>query len=113
MLLSDLLDLPVHDQDDRRIGWIIDLRFRILDTSAADETIARPQLMGVLVSPRRRSSYLGFERADVRSPRLLAGWIRWRHRDTYLVPWTDVEQVQTSALTLRRGYRRRPPQLNP
>jgi hypothetical protein len=112
MLLSDLLDLPVHDAGDHRIGWVIDLRFRIVDDSV-DEASAPPQLVGALVSPRRRGSYLGFERTDVRSPRLLAGWIRWRHRESYLVPWTDVEQVQADGLLLRRGYRRRSPQLTP
>ncbi|MDF3312738.1 hypothetical protein P3H15_48250 [Rhodococcus sp. T2V] len=116
MLLTDLLDLPVHDGDDHRVGWVIDLRFHIPDNThdgggENDQPIPPPELVGVLISPRRRGSYLGFERTDVRSPRLLAGLIRWRHRATFLVAWTDVDRVLAGAVVLHEHYQRHSPLL--
>ena len=37
MRLSELLDIPVHDSDGRRIGWVIDVRFRATESRSGDE----------------------------------------------------------------------------
>lgn len=108
MLLSELLDLPVHDADGARIGWVVDLRFRLSDDGPAEGT----ELVGILVSPKSRASYFGYERRDARSPWLLASVIRWRHRRTRLVPWPDVQRVGSTGLTLRPHYRTQSPVLD-
>ena len=73
--------------------------------------LAAPRLHGLLVSPRTGTSFLGYERTGVRSPALLARWLRWRHRGTFLVHWSDVEAVAPGAVRLREGYRRFSPDL--
>jgi len=111
MLLSDLLELPVHDHEGERIGWVSDVRFRVSDNPTATDGLPSPVVAGLLVSPHRRGSYLGFERTNVRAPMLLARWIRWRHRGTYLVRWTDVDHVDEDAVVLNPRYRRHTPLL--
>lgn len=114
MLLTDLLDLPVHDHNGDRVGWVCDIRFRIPARPAASDRggVASPEVVGILLSPRRRGSYLGFERTDVHAPVLLARWIRWRHRGTCLVPWSDVDHVEDGAVVLDAQYRRESPLLS-
>lgn len=87
MQLSELLGLPVHGADDRHIGTVIDVRLHLVDGSP-------PKVVGLLVSPRSRSSYLGYERAEDNRPRALSAYLRWRHRDTFLAGWEDVELVE-------------------
>ncbi|WP_448629191.1 hypothetical protein [Cellulomonas soli] len=45
------------------------------------------------MSPRTGSSFLGYERSDVRAPAPLAHLLRWRHRGSFLVAWHDVAGV--------------------
>jgi hypothetical protein len=71
------------------VGFVTDARFR-LDTSST----GRPaRLYGIVVSPHARSSSLGYERSDVRSPWPIAALVRWRHRGSFLVRWEDIERV--------------------
>ena len=114
MLLTDLLDLPVYDHNGDRVGWVSDVRFRILDRPTASDGggVPAPEVVGILLGPRRRGSYLGFERTDVHAPVLLARWIRWRHRGTCLVPWSDVDHVEDGAVVLDAQYRRESPLLS-
>ncbi|MBM7242770.1 hypothetical protein HQO38_16780 [Rhodococcus fascians] len=111
MRLSELLDIPVHDSDGRRIGWVIDVRFRATESRSGDE-IEPPELVGLLINSKNRSTYLGYERRDLRSPRLIASIVRWRHRGTWLVSWSDVYSVEASRVTLRPGHRRHSPMLD-
>ncbi|MBY4211705.1 hypothetical protein HQO42_10840 [Rhodococcus fascians] len=110
MRLSELLDIPVHDTEGRRIGWVIDVRFRATTSSSGDK-IEPPELVGLLINSKNRSTYLGYERRTLRSPRLIASFVRWRHRDTWLVSWSDVYSVEASGVTLRPGHRRHSPML--
>jgi len=109
MILSDLLDVPVIDADGKRVGFVIDARF-VLD-GPPDGQLAAPRLHGLLVSPRTGTSFLGYERSDVRSPAVLAHWFAWRHRGTFLVHWTDVAAVTADAVQLRPDHRRWAPVL--
>ncbi|MFN6545548.1 hypothetical protein [Mycolicibacterium nivoides] len=65
--------------------------------------------MGLVVSPRTRSSYLGYERTGNNAPALIAAIARWRHRDTFLAAWGDVGRIASDHITLRAGYRRHSP----
>ena len=111
MILSDLLDLPVHDNTGRRLGFVVDVRL-VLD-GPLDGVLAAPRLHGLLVSPRTGSSFLGYERTDERAPALIARWLRYRHRGTFLVLHDDVDELsgRPRAVTLRAGYTRWNPSL--
>jgi hypothetical protein len=66
-------------------------------------------VIGLVVSPHTRSAYLGYERRNVNSPRLLARIVRWRHRGTFLAGSQDVARIDMNCVTLRSDYRRSPP----
>lgn len=105
MLLSDLLDTPVHALSGAPLGYVVDVRL-VLDGPLDGGLLVQPRVHGLLVSPRTGTSFLGYERTDVRSPALLAHWLRWRHRGTFLVHWEDVATASADAVTLTDGYRR-------
>lgn len=106
MQLSELLGMSVHDGA-QRIGTVIDVQLGL----GPDERPAEPRVLGLLVSPRSRSSYLGYERSDARRPRFLAALLRWRHRGTFLADWNDVAVIDTTKVQLRTGYTRYSPVL--
>jgi hypothetical protein len=110
MILGELLDAHVLDDAGRRLGYVVDVRL-VLD-GPAQGLLAAPRVHGVLVSPRTGSSFLGYERRDVRAPALLARWLRRRHRGTFLVLWPDVARVDDDHVVLRAGYRRWSPVLD-
>jgi hypothetical protein len=118
MIASDLLDVPVHDDAGTHLGWVVDLRF-VLDGSPG-AFLAGARLHGLVVSPRTRTSFLGFERSSVRHPWPVAPLLRWLHRGTFLVHWPDVARVPApddgagrdrGAVVLRGGYTRYEPGL--
>ena len=94
----------------RPLGYVVDVRF-VLDGPLDGHCSPTPRLHGLLVSPRTGTSFLGYERTGVRSPALVARWLRRRHRGTFLVPWADVEAVAPGAVRLRDGFRRLSPDL--
>ena len=104
MLLGDLLDARVLGPGGTVLGYVVDVRF-VLD-GPLDGTLAAPRLHGLLVSPRTGTSFLGYERSGVRSPALIARWLAWRHRGTFLVRWQDVAAVSADAVRLRAGFGR-------
>ncbi len=107
MILGDVLDNPVVDAEGRFVGYAIDARFAV--EGPAERPVARLRLVALVVSPRTRTSFLGFERSAVRSPWPIARWYRWRHRGSFAVPWADVAVATATGVTLRPGFRRHPP----
>ena len=98
MIITDLLGARVFGPD--FVGFVTDARFR-LDTSST----GRPaRLYGIVVSPHARSSSLGYERSDVRSPWPIAALVRWRHRGSFLVRWEDIERLHVRRINLRPGF---------
>jgi hypothetical protein len=80
--LSDMLGLQVREAAGHRVGAVVDVRL-VLD-GVLDDHPGMPTLFGLVISPRTRSSYLGFERSDARHSALLATLARhWRHRGTF------------------------------
>jgi hypothetical protein len=59
-----------------------------------------------VISPRTRSSFLGYERSGVNAPLMLSALYRWRHRGTFLAAWDDVARVGSDMVRLRPGYTR-------
>lgn len=100
MIITDLLEARVFGPD--FLGFVTDVRFS-LDPHA----IGLPTtLYGIIVSPHARSSSLGFERSGVRSPWPIAALVRWRHRDSFLVCWADIERFDERRIQLRPGFER-------
>jgi hypothetical protein len=63
-------------------------------------------VLGLVISPRTRSSFLGYERSTATAPFLLAQLLRWRHRGTFLAGWEDVAKVGDDLVVLRPRYTR-------
>lgn len=104
MLLSDLLGLDVRDRDGTPVGTVIDVRLG--GRHNGRDGVGPMQLVGFVVSPHTRSSYLGYERTDVTAPAVISTILRWRHRGTFLAAWADVGRIDDHSITLRPGYHR-------
>ena len=65
MLLTDRLGVAVLDAHAQRVGTVGDVR---LAAPHDPHQQTMTQLLGVIVSPRTRSSYLGYERSDADAP---------------------------------------------
>ena len=108
MQLSELLGMTVQDTAGRRLGTVIDIRLAITDL---ENHPGQPELFGVVVSPRTRSSFLGYERSDAQRPFLLAQLLRWRHRGTFLALWRDIVAVGASGMSVPADLTRYSPVL--
>jgi PRC-barrel domain len=107
--LSELLGLDVVDATAQRVGTVVDVRLTV--DGDLDDNPDLPTLFGLVISPRTRSSYLGYERSDAHRPAMLAALLRWRHRGTFLALWDDVARVDVESVFLRAGFRRYSPTL--
>jgi hypothetical protein len=105
--LSELLSLEVFDAATQRVGTVVDVRL-VVDGDL-DDSPSAPILFGLVISPRTRSSYLGYERSDTRRPALLSAVLRWRHRGAFVALWPDVERIDSESVTLRAGFSRYSP----
>ena len=109
MLLSDLI-ASVAYAEGRRVGHVVDVRL-VPAGPEFDQPMPKLRIHGLLISPHTNSSTLGYERSDVRSPGPIAALDRWRHRDSFIVLWEDVEQIGDNTVTLRPGHARYSPML--
>ena len=111
MQLSELLGCTVRDAGSHEVGTVVDIRLRV--GGDLDDSPSAPTLFGLVVSPRTRSSYLGYERSEAKRPMVLAAWLRWRHRGTFLAVWADIATVEPQVVRLRTGFHRYSPILRP
>ena len=137
MILGDLLDARVLDPDGEQLGYVVDVRLELelreqrdkadddrasREHSEPDErplaqqtrrrdAVGNARVVGLLVSPRTGSSFLGYEREQMRSPWMIAAIVRARHRGTFLVAWQQVAAVEDGRITLADGYERLSPKL--
>jgi len=109
MQLSKLLGLRVVDAGSHPVGTVVDVRLVVAGDRGNDPPT--PRVFGLVISPRTRSSYLGYERSGSNAPLLLAALARWRHRGTFLAAWEDVARLGTAKVTLRPGYTKYSPVL--
>jgi hypothetical protein len=100
MILSDIIGLRVVDPDGDVLGRIVDARFR-LEGSGTPSTA---RLVGIIVSPRSATSFLGYERSSMSRPVVLARILRWMHRGSCLVPWHSIAGFYDDRVELRDGY---------
>lgn len=127
MILGDLLDSRVLDHDGGALGYVVDVRLALVlgaQDQAAETSETTPlaesrrrdavecvEVVGLLVSPRTQTSFLGYERSEVRSPWLIAAIVRRLHRGTFLVAWQDVLGIEDGAVRLAEGFQRRDPRV--
>lgn len=83
MILGELLSAPVL-QDGERVGVVIDARLLLPDDGS------EPQVVGLVIGPRRGAAFLGYERRSARRPAVLAHLLAWRQRGSYLVDVADL-----------------------
>lgn len=104
MQLSKLLGRPVIDAGSHPVGTVVDVRLTV--AGDPQNSPPAPRVVGLVISPRTRSSFLGYERTAIRQPRMLAALLRWRHRGTFLAAWDDIARVGADKITVRPGYTR-------
>jgi sporulation protein YlmC with PRC-barrel domain len=104
MQLSKLLGLRVIDAARHPVGTVVDVRLTL--TGDLEDSPAAPQMLGLVISPHTKSSFLGYERSGADAPMLLAALFRWWHRGTFLAAWDDVARVGSDLVKLRAGYTR-------
>jgi hypothetical protein len=107
--LTELLGLTVFDEHQQTLGTVIDVRLAV--RGDLDDRPDEPELFGLVVSPRTRSSYLGYERSNARRPAALAALLRRRHRGTFLTLWADIARIDRKSVLLRPGFARYSPLL--
>lgn len=104
MQLSRLLGLRVIDAAQHPVGTVIDVRLTLIGDPESNPP--KPRVLGLVISPRTKTSFLGYERSDAKAPMMLAALMRWRHRGTFLADWDDVARVGADLVRLRPGYTR-------
>jgi hypothetical protein len=109
MLLTELLECAVVAAAGERIGAVVDARFAIDGTPG--RLLAEPRLVGLLVSPRSRTSMWGYERTNVRAPWPIAHYLRHVHRGLFMATWSDIARIDEGTVELREGYERHDPRL--
>jgi len=102
MLLSEILRRPVVGEDGP-LGFVADCRLAL--DGPPHPLLAEARLVGLIVAPKNRQGFLGYERTSVSSPAPLAQWYERRQRGSFLVLWKDIESVD-DVVTLRPGYTR-------
>ncbi|WP_286690668.1 MULTISPECIES: hypothetical protein [unclassified Aeromicrobium] len=83
MILGELLGALVL-QDGERVGVVVDARLLVPDDGSA------PEVVGLVIGPRRGTAFLGYERRSARRPALLAHLFAWPQRGSYLVDVADL-----------------------
>ncbi|MGO4433693.1 PRC-barrel domain-containing protein [Paenarthrobacter sp. RAF9] len=102
MILNDILGRDVMDSSGERLGEVSDVRFA-LDAAPA-QLLSRARMVGILVSPRTATSFLGYERQDLSQPWPVAQLLRWRHRGSFLVLWEDIAVMGPNGVRLRSEF---------
>src|SRR4029453_13971051 len=81
MLLNELRGKPVTC-DGEKLGLVIDLRLVIDGTPSLLQS--PPRLLGVVIGRNPNAAFMGYERASVNAPALLAHYFRGRERGAFL-----------------------------
>ncbi len=102
MQLSRFLGLRVVDAGGHPVGTVVDVRLTI--SGDLQHNPSTPRVLGLIVSPRTKSSFLGYERSTATAPTVLAALLRYRHRGTFLAGWEDVARVGTDRVILRLRF---------
>jgi hypothetical protein len=91
MRAADLLGADVHGPDGRRLGEVLDIRLVQDGPSLGGERALR--IHGLVVGTRRTASHLGYDRAGVRGPALVAAITRRLAAGNRYLPWVEVAEL--------------------
>jgi sporulation protein YlmC with PRC-barrel domain len=94
--LGELLEMEVRAAGGSRHGGVIDVR---LDRSTR-EPLDRLLVVGLLVGRGRPGSMLGYDRQPDQGPWLVNRAVRWLHRHSGYVDWTDVHDIDWDAAVI-------------
>jgi sporulation protein YlmC with PRC-barrel domain len=106
MILSDILGREVVDVDGVRLGYAVDVRFVV--SGAPSQLLAEAVLDSLLVSPKNRETFLGYERSGVVSPWPIGKLLERRHRGSFFVAWRDIASFGSDAVHVRAAFTRLP-----
>lgn len=95
--LGELLDLNVVGPDGERLRETVsDVRLE----PDVDDPARRPTVTTLLVGRTRPGTLLGYDRATVHGPVLVAQALRWLNRHTAQLDWDDIEDIDWEAGTV-------------
>ena len=100
MFLSEILRRPVVGPDGP-LGYVADCRLALI--GPPHPLLADATLVGLIVAPKNRQGFLGYERTSVSAPAPLAQWYERRQRGSFLVLWKDIESVD-DVVRVRPGF---------
>jgi len=103
MRLAEILGLPVTC-DGAVLGHVVDARF-VLRGPSRPGALATPELVGLIVGPRRGAAFLGYERVELSRPALLNRFLAWRQRGSFLVDVSELT-LADGAVELTPGFTR-------
>ena len=99
MRASELVGKPVQGIDGTHRGRVSDVRL-VQDGPLIGTWGAAFRVAGLVVTPRRAGSMLGYERSTLRGPWLVKKVVTWLHRDAVFVPWSEVREVGEEVVTV-------------
>ena len=108
MRMSDLVQATVCDSSGAVIGRVHDVRL-VQDGPILGTWGAAFRVEGLIVGPQRVGNFLGYERGSLRGPWLVAAVVKWLHRESVFVPWSDVASVEDHVVRIRRTKANLPP----
>lgn len=95
MRLSDLIGATVANGEGETLGVVTDVR--LAQIGPVRGTLAELEVESLIVSTRHTGALFGYERGITRGPWLLRAITLWLHRNAFLLPWTEVSDVDASA----------------
>lgn len=99
MRLSELLNRPVVDERGAAVGIVRDVRL-VQDGPLLGGFGAAFRVEGLIVGPRMAGTRLGYGRAGMTGPALLAVPLRRLHHRVRFVPWSRVSDVGEDAVRI-------------
>jgi sporulation protein YlmC with PRC-barrel domain len=106
--MSDLVGATVRDPSGQVVGTVSDVRL-VQDGPRLGDWGRALRIQGLVISPRHRGGWLGYERDRARGPWLIRALSQWLHKDSVFASWADVASVQHRQVELRSPSRELPP----
>ncbi|HWC21750.1 MAG TPA: hypothetical protein VG502_05580 [Flexivirga sp.] len=99
----DLMGATVADEDGRHLGTVHDLLLESGAPPLDDSSEPALAISKLVVGPVGIGHRLGYGRGAMAGPWPLTVLLRWLGRDSFDIPWSDVVQVASRTVTVRRG----------
>ena len=96
--VGDLLGMQVVGSRENVLGQVTDVRVS-WETDATGESVM--VVDGFVVGSGRSGSLLGYDRRQEQGPALLGAVVRWLHRRSVVVGWSDVRHVDWAERSVR------------